>query len=61
MVMSFGDADFSEAESRFFVWDDDKAHSGDRKSKSVLYLRHNKASFKRYVENLENKVVVDKY
>lgn len=55
-VMSFDDNDFVEAQTKFYVKECEKELSGNRKSRNVLHIRNDKASFRRYVKNLDTKV-----
>ena len=55
-VMSFDGNDFVEAQTKFYVKECEKELSGNRKSRNVLHIRNDKASFRRYVKNLDTKV-----
>lgn len=55
-VMSFDGNDFVEAQTKFYVKECEKEQSGNRKSRNVLHIRNDKASFRRYVKNLDTKV-----
>lgn len=55
-VMSFDDNDFIEAQTKFYVKECESELSGNRKSRNVLHIRNDKASFRRYVKNLDTKV-----
>ena len=55
-VMSFDGNDFVEAQTKFYVKECDTELSGQRKSRSVLHIRNDKASFRRYVKHLDTKV-----
>lgn len=55
-VMSFDDNDFVEAQTKFYVKECESELSGNRKSRNVLHIRNDKASFRRYVKNLDTKV-----
>lgn len=54
--MSFDGNDFVEAQTKFYVKECDTELSGQRKSRSVLHIRNDKASFRRYVKHLDTKV-----
>lgn len=54
--MSFDGNDFVEAQTKFYVKECEKELSGNRKSRNVLHIRNDKASFRRYVKNLDTKV-----
>lgn len=55
-VMSFDGNDFVEAQTKFYVKECESELSGNRKSRNVLHIRNDKASFRRYVKNLDTKV-----
>lgn len=55
-VMSFDGNDFVEAQTKFYVKECASELSGNRKSRNVLHIRNDKASFRRYVKNLDTKV-----
>lgn len=55
-VMSFDGNDFVEAQTKFYVKECEKELSGNRKSRNVLHIRNDKASFRCYVKNLDTKV-----
>lgn len=52
----FDGNDFVEAQTKFYVKECEKEMSGNRKSRNVLHIRNDKASFRRYVKNLDTKV-----
>lgn len=55
-VMSFDGNDFVEAQTKFYIKECESELSGNRKSRNVLHIRNDKASFRRYVKNLDTKV-----
>lgn len=55
-VMSFDGNDFVEAQTKFYVKECESELSGNRKSRNVLHIRNDKASFRRYVKHLDTKV-----
>lgn len=55
-VMSFDGNDFVEAQTKFYVKECESELSGNRKSRNVLHIRNDKASFRRYVKKLDTKV-----